>query len=144
MPRVKPTKTQRKPKKAQAPTTPTFEIVEGPGRPPIVLTPDQEKQLEQLAAIDCTNKEIAAVMDIHVDTLRDNFSTLIEKGRNKGKASLRRAQFKNAVEKDNATMQIWLGKVKLGQAETVSVPADEKGKTRAPQYFRIGGQLLEI
>jgi hypothetical protein len=74
------------------------------------------KQVEELAAIDCTYEEMAAVLDCSTKTLKRRFGPLIEKGRESGKTSLRRAQFKAAIG-GNVTMLIWLGKQRLGQAD---------------------------
>lgn len=77
-----------------------------------------EKQIEQLAAIGCTLTEMAAVLDCHADTLRDRFSSSIEKGRSVGKSSLKRAQWDVGVNKRNVAMLIWLGKQHLGQRDS--------------------------
>lgn len=89
------------------------ETERGPGRPPLDL---DKTQLEMLAKLQCTYEEIAAVMGCSVRTLERNFVALIEKGREDGKASLRRMQFKKALE-GNPTMLIWLGKQHLNQAD---------------------------
>lgn len=60
---------------------------------------------------------MASILDCSTDTLRDNYSHIIEKGRENGKMSLRRAQFKKAVEDGNVAMQIWLGKQYLDQRD---------------------------
>jgi AraC-like DNA-binding protein len=69
-----------------------------------------------LAKIHCTYEEIAAVVGCSTDTLKRRFADRIEKGREAGKASLRRLQFEKA-EEGNPTMLIWLGKQHLGQAD---------------------------
>jgi len=73
----------------------------------------------------CTAEEIAGALDICVDTLCNRaksdhgmtFKEYWEIHSAKGKCSLRRAQYKSAVEKENVTAQIWLGKQVLGQRE---------------------------
>lgn len=82
-------------------------------RPQIPIDPDV---VEKLAAIHCTMKEIAAVVECSVDTLERRFAEIIKQGRDKGKTSLKRWQWK-AAEKGNVTMQIWLGKNYLGQSD---------------------------
>lgn len=72
--------------------------------------------VERLATIQCTVAEIAAVCDCSEDTVTRNFAAALKKGREGGKASLRRAQWKAAVG-GNATMLIWLGKQLLGQRD---------------------------
>lgn len=77
-------------------------------------------EVEKLAAMYCTMKEIAAFFDCSVDTLENRFSDVIAKGREKGKSKLRRLQWQSA-EKGNIVMQIWLGKQILGQSDKQEV-----------------------
>jgi len=83
------------------------------GRPLLNLN---ERQILELAKIQCTTKEIAAVMDCSVSTLDKSFSDLINKGREAGKITLRKYMW-NAAEKGNVTMMIWLSKQILGMRE---------------------------
>ena len=73
---------------------------------------------EKLAAIQCTQQEIASFLGCSVDTLqRDEiFCGIYKKGQENGKMSLRRMQFKLAEK--NPTMAIWLGKQYLGQRDS--------------------------
>lgn len=77
--------------------------------------------LRNLCEIQCTLKEIAYVLGVSTDTLKRNYNDEIQAGKAQGKIALRRAQWRNAVEKNNVTMQIWLGK-QMGQSEN---PLDE-------------------
>ena len=75
-----------------------FDKVMTKGRPKYVLNDAGKKQIEDLATILCTDTEIASIMGVSVDTLQsiDNLSAFAEckeKGREKGKASLRRKQY---------------------------------------------------
>ena len=74
------------------------------------------KIIENLASIHCTNREIAEVMGVSVDTLQRNFPQYLKKGKAQGKVKLRRAQW-SAAEKGNPTMLIWLGKQLLNQSD---------------------------
>lgn len=82
---------------------------------------DVEK-LRSLAAIHCTDEEIASVLQISVDTLarrkKDDPVVLeaLEGGRNQGKASLRRLQWE-AAKKGNPAILIFLGKNILKQRD---------------------------
>ena len=82
----------------------------------------------KLAAMGCSNAEIARWFDIDENTLAYNFATIMAKGREDLKQSLRRAQIKLALS-GNATMLIWLGKNILGQSEN---PADSDANTPLP------------
>lgn len=92
------------------------------GRPPFVV--DYEK-LSALCRIHCTEIECAAVLGCHMDTLsqclkRDGHGSFPEYFKihsSTGKVSLRRRQWRAAVEDGNVTMMIWLGKNHLGQRD---------------------------
>lgn len=97
---------------------------EGGGAPKFVI---DYAMTEKLSKMQCTIKEIAAVLGCCEDTLmRDKkFSDLHKKGLENGKASLRRLQWKSA-EAGNVTSQIWLGKQYLGQRDKEDVDASHK------------------
>ena len=80
------------------------------------------KLSEDLSSIMCTQEEIAMVMDCDVRTLQryEEFCRAFKKGRERGKASLRRMQWKLAEH--NAAMAIWLGKQYLGQTDNAPDP----------------------
>ena len=82
------------------------------GRPKLDIDPEQ---VTRLARLHCTMNEMASFFGCHIDTLRDNFSNEIDKGKAEGNISLRRKQWQMAVEKGNVVMLIWLGKQMLGQ-----------------------------
>lgn len=84
------------------------------GRPKIEIN---WELVERLAAIFCTEEEIATVLGVGINTLkrRKEFWTIYKKGREHAKMALRRYQFKLASK--NPTMAIWLGKQYLGQKE---------------------------
>ena len=75
--------------------------------------------LEELASIQCTDDEIAAVLDVSTDTLgrrkQDDpeFMAAYTKGKARGRASIRRQQWARA-QSGSDTMLIWLGKNILG------------------------------
>ena len=71
----------------------------------------------ELAQIQCTLEEIASVCDCDIKTITNRFSKEVDKGREDGKKSLRRAQWHKAVKDGNVVMQIWLGKQYLGQRD---------------------------
>ena len=76
----------------------------------------EPKQVEALASIGCTFPEMELVLGVSSDTLQRRFAAIIKKGRQSFKTSIRRMQFETA-QKGNPTMQIWLGKIYLGQSE---------------------------
>mgnify|MGYP003119047039 FL=1 len=81
--------------------------------------------IEKLASIFCTNEEILTIVGCHSDTLADNFSEYLKKGRDKGKMSLRRMQWEKC-QTGNATMLIWLGKQMLGQKDKLETSEDNQ------------------
>jgi len=76
------------------------------------------KQVEALGMLQCTIDEVSLVLGIPPSTLksRPDVMEAFNKGKEKGKMSLRRAQWKKAME-GNTTMLIWLGKQYLNQRE---------------------------
>ena len=105
------------------------------GRPRIVV---DERTLAGLAAIQCTYLEMAAVLGVDESTLRNHYRDLIEKEREGGRISIRRAQYTTAL-KGNVTMQIWLGKQYLGQRDKQDVEVAVGPKQ---QTVIIGGRTL--
>ena len=85
------------------------------GRPFKVI---DEQLLLQLASIQCTYSELAAAFNCDPDTLRDNYSAIIEQGRENGRKSLRRLQFEHA--KKSWGMALFLGKIYLNQKEQIN------------------------
>ena len=95
------------------------------GRPRKELSDADFDKLVAMIRIQCTRDEICDVLGMAESTLdrriKDRregcFEALYKKNQGQGKASLRRAQWKNATENNNATMQVWLGKQILGQTD---------------------------
>ena len=89
------------------------------GRPKKDIKLSPEALVLDLAEMQCTQDEIAAVLGISTDTVRSRFSTQLKKGKDKGKASLRRVQWDIARSGGSgaATMAIWLGKQMLEQTD---------------------------
>ena len=73
--------------------------------------------VEKLANIQCTQDEIASFLGISTRTLQrdEQFMELFNRGRENGKMSLRRMQWKHAEK--SVPMAIWLGKQYLGQRD---------------------------
>ena len=98
-------------------------VVEEIERPPTRKPVDREL-IYKLAAIHCTNKEIASVVGIHIDSLQRHYRDLLTAGRENGKSKLRRRMWEEAM-RGNVTMMIWLSKNYLGMTDSVLV-SDEK------------------
>lgn len=81
-----------------------------------------EKELDNLLKIQCTQEEIASYFECNIDTLCDyckrvhgmTFSEYSKKKREVGKIALRNTQYQSAVN-GNTSLLIWLGKQYLGQ-----------------------------
>ena len=85
-------------------------------------------ELEKLSTMQATYDEIAAFFGVSARTIirrmkEKKFAEAVERGRARGRLSLRRAQLK-MVEDGNAAMGIFLGKNYLGQADQVSVASN--------------------
>ena len=84
-------------------------------------------ELERLCAIQATDEEIAAWFGVSTRTierrrLEPEFAAVMERGKAKGRISIRRLQMK-LLEEGNATMGVWLGKQILGQVDQVAIQA---------------------
>ena len=105
------------------------ELVEGTfmglpvGRDNIVVDPSE---VEKLAAIGCKDIEIARWLGIKPDTLRRNFAAELIKGREGMRISLRRAMLTNAIQNNNAVLQIFLSKNFLGMMDQPTNTDDAK------------------
>jgi hypothetical protein len=109
------------------------------GRPRIEF---DRKIIERLASIQCTDKEIAAVLGVSFYTLArrkaddPEFVEFLERGRANGRATLRRLQWQRA-NAGSDTMLVWLGKQTLGQRDR---PADEDAAAVTP--LRVTVELV--
>ena len=110
------------------------------------------QQVQALATIQCTDDELGAVLGCSTDTIGrrkqedPDFAEALKRGKEQGKVSLRRLQWK-AAQNGNITMLIWLGKQFLGQRDrlqqesSVRVELEDAGGldqwdvTRAREYF---------
>jgi hypothetical protein len=93
------------------------------------------EQFEKLCHIQCTQNEMSAWFKISVDTLerwslrhyKEKLADTQKRFAAGGLASLRRAQWVAATEKDKTAMMIWLGKQYLGQTDKTELSTgDEK------------------
>jgi hypothetical protein len=115
-----PSKTGNKPKQLVAVEVYGYEV--GRGRRKRVVVP---QDVYNLASIGCNDREIALWFDIDENTLRYNFSDIIQKGREDLKHTLRRAMLKNALG-GNAALQIFLAKNLLGMSDTPTNTDDKQ------------------
>lgn len=106
----------------------------------------------ELCRMQCPGTEVAAYFGITTTTLYDrcqkdngvDFSTFSADNKSKGKSELRRAQWSLAMEGDK-TMQIWLGKQYLEQAETNKIEHSGTMKTEqhVVDYSKLSDAALE-
>lgn len=120
-------------------------------RPRIEFSDREWAQLIGLIRIQCTQEEICGVMMVSADTLDRRikergegcFAELYKKHQSEGKASLRRAQWKAAIEKHNPTMLIWLGKNVLDQTDRQHVDnTSSDGSMSSPTRIVIEGATV--
>ena len=81
-------------------------------------------ELEKLSALQCTDEEIADWFGVSTRTVetrrkRPEFAQAMQRGRSKGRISVRRAQMK-MLDSGNGTMGVWLGKQFLGQRDVLT------------------------
>jgi hypothetical protein len=80
-------------------------------------------ELEKLCSLQCTDQELASWFGVTTRTIerkrkKKAFAEVMERGKAKGRISVRRMQMK-LLEQGNATMGVWLGKNILGQVDEV-------------------------
>lgn len=94
--------------------------------------------IEKLGRIFCTKTEVATVLGIDIRTLeaRPDLQSAYKKGVERGKASLRRMQWK-AAEDGNTAMLIWLGKQYLGQTEARDQRGLGNGEIRHEHTYKV-------
>src|SRR5215468_9177913 len=78
-------------------------------------------ELEKLCSLQCTDEELAAWFGVTTRTIerkrkKKAFAEVMERGKAKGRISVRRMQMK-LLEQGNATMGVWLGKNILNQVD---------------------------
>jgi hypothetical protein len=81
-------------------------------------------ELERLCSLSCTDQELADWFGVSTRTIekrkkRREFAEAMQRGRSRGRISVRRAQMK-MLETGNGTMGVWLGKQMLGQRDTIT------------------------
>jgi hypothetical protein len=111
-----------------------------PGRPPKEI---DLKQLENLAAIQCTEPEMCLILGISQDTMArrkadPEFAEILTRGRAMGKLSLRRAHFQLAMS--NPAVHIFACKNLLGMSDR----PDDGGPIPMDQARRIKEALDAI
>lgn len=120
------------------------------GRNKVVVPP---QEVEDLASIGCTDRDIANWFGINEDTLRYNFTDNLIKGREDLKISLRRAMLKNACVNLNAAVQIFLAKNMLGMSDNgmstdsskiLPFTDDEDDEPSAEQLADMREELKEL
>jgi hypothetical protein len=126
-------KTGPKPKKLKEKVVEGLEIGRGDNRN--VVPPEE---VYKLAAIGCTDREIAQFFSVKEDTLRRNFADNLTKGREYVKTRLRMNMFK-AADNLNPAILIFLSKNILGMTDS---PVDSEAN--APLPWNEGADTIEI
>lgn len=100
-------------------------------------------ELEKLSSLHCTDQEIASFFHVSVRTIekrrkQSKFAEAMERGKAKGRISIRRAQMRQ-MEGGNSVMTIWFGKQLLGQRDVT--PMELSGPNT--QEARISLEVLD-
>jgi hypothetical protein len=149
--KAKPTAPQTPPSLTPQPTRDWFDQVledrakNAGGRPPAEL---DLVLVEKLAALMCTDAEIASICNVSRATVMRRkkllaFRQILDRGRNAGCASLRRRQMA-AAESGNVTAQIWLGKQYLGQKDKVQHDGRYPGATEGTAEAALGRLFARV
>ena len=105
-------------------------------------------ELEKLCAMQATDEEIGAFFNVTERTILrrkkvKRFAEVMERGRAKGRLSMRRLQLK-LLEAGNATMGVWLGKQYLGQTDQVCHQLNETQVFCLPRAEPLPGMAPEF
>jgi len=108
----------------------------GAGRKAVNIDLDE---LEKLCSLGCTDEELAAWFGVSTRTIENRrkhpeFAEVMQRGRAKGRISVRRAQMK-LLEAGNAAMGVWLGKQLLGQRDVT--PIELSGPNSQPVKYSL-------
>ena len=96
------------------------------GRDKKIVPPDE---VQKLAALGCSNRDIANFFGIEESNVSRHFAAFITKGREEVKIALRRAMLDNACRNHSAAVQIFLAKNLLGMSD---VPVNTEDKKPLP------------
>lgn len=107
------------------------------GRPPFTVN---WTRVDELLKYGANGVQVAASLGIHYDTLVNalhrekpdypTFSAYIQEKRSIGDALLLESMYKNAVENEDKTMQVWLSKNRLGYTDKQEVKSENTVKFR--------------
>lgn len=91
----------------------------GAGRPAFVPTDDERRQVEALSGYGVPQDQIAILVrgGIHLDTLREHFSTELLTGKAKANGQIGKTLFQKAIAGDTAAA-IWWSKSQMRWADT--------------------------
>jgi hypothetical protein len=126
------------------------------GRPGVKTHIDLS-ELEKLAMLQCTDEEIAAWFGVTTRTIErrrksPHFAAVMERGKAKGRISVRRQQMK-LLEAGNATMGVWLGKQLLQQTDhlyhdvngpAIQIVCPAGSPVQAPLDVSVGITTIDI
>lgn len=118
---INPSKTGNRPKQLKAIEVFGYEV--GRGLRKRIVNPED---VYKLAQIGCTDREIAIWFDMDENTLRYNFSEVMLKGREDLRAALRTAMIRNAINNNNAALQIFLAKNMLNMSDNPVARDDDR------------------
>ncbi len=110
------------------------------GRP---LKQIDANQVYKLAAMFCTDDEIAGFFGCAETTIKKRFRNELDAGRSAGKMSIKRKQYTLAVENGNVAMLIWLGKQYLGQRDKMDTSVRDETPGRYAYLKKMTDEELK-
>ena len=98
-----------------------IQVIDKGGRPAFEFTPKVLLQIQDLASYMCTKEEVANIIGCHRTTLYKNKEAIeaYDRGVNVAKLNIRKSQFTLATKLNSSLMNVWLGKVYLGQTDKI-------------------------
>jgi hypothetical protein len=98
-----------------------IQVIDKGGRPAFAFTPKVLLQIQDLASYMCTKDEVANIIGCHRTTLYRSKEAIdaYDRGVNIAKLNIRKSQFTLATKLNSSLMNVWLGKVYLGQTDKI-------------------------
>lgn len=87
------------------------------GRPPYQPTPEHARQVETMTGFGIRQHDIATALELTARTMRKYYKRELDTGAIKANARVAQALYKNAVQNENVTAQIWWTKTRMGWKE---------------------------
>lgn len=112
---------------------------EGAGRPPMVFTSEERRQVEALAGLGLPIRDIAMLVrdGINFKTLTEHFPVELERGVAKANARVSQTLFEKATKGKDTTAMIWWTKSRMRWSERHEITGADGGAIKQEQLITL-------